>query len=534
MLANVKRRVLGRLVGGAAVALLVALPGTASAQKPPTTLKVVMHSDLKVIDPIWVSAQIGRTHAYLVYDTLFALDADLKPQPQMVDSYTVSPDGLVYTFKLRDGLAWHDGAPVKAEDCIQSVKRWAERDGVGQRLMQHTQSFDVVDDKTFKLTLKNPYGFVIASLAKPGSTVPFIMPKRVADTPGTQQIKEATGSGPWIFKADEWKPGEKVVYVKNPNYKPRAEPPSGLAGGKVAKVDRIEWLAMPDIQTAANALMTGEIDAIESLPLDLVPMVEKNKSIAFMRGKYPGQYTFRLNWLHPPLNNPKIREAIGYAIDQRPYLEAQIGNDKFFQLCKAYFICSTPLASTAAMDGRLEGNVAKARELLKQAGYDGTPLVVMHTTDLPALMNLAPVAKSQLERAGFKVDMQSMDWQTTVARTNKRDAPDKGGWSVFLTSWGALDSSDPIVSQNLNASCEKATPGWPCDKRIEELRDQFALESDAAKKKAIADEIQTRAVTLGTHYPLGEWYGQFAYRTNTKGWMPPMTAMLFWNAEKTP
>ncbi|OYX01381.1 MAG: ABC transporter substrate-binding protein, partial [Rhizobiales bacterium 32-66-8] len=175
----------------------------------------------------------------------------------------------------------------------------------------------------------------------------------------------------------------------------------------------------------------------------------------------------------------------------------------------------------------------KARELLKEAGYDGTPLVVMHTTDLPALMNLAPVAKSQLERAGFKVDMQSMDWQTTVARTNKRDALDKGGWSVFLTSWGALDSSDPIVSQNLNASCEKATPGWPCDKRIEELRDQFALESDAAKKKAIADEIQTRAVTLGTHYPLGEWYGQFAYRTNTKGWMPPMTAMLFWNAEKT-
>jgi peptide/nickel transport system substrate-binding protein len=525
---------MGLLMGLPSGLPIAASAQTAPAAAKPTTLKIVMSSDLKVIDPIWVSAQIGRTHAYLIYDTLFALDADLKPQPQMVDSYTVSPDGLVYTFKLRDGLQWHDGKPVLPEDCIQSIKRWAERDGVGQRLMQHTKGFDVVDDKTFRLTLKDSYGFVIASLAKPGSTVPFMMPKRIADTPGTTQIRDATGSGPWIFKTDEWKPGEKVVYVKNPNYRPRAEPPSGLAGAKVAKFDRIEWLALPDVQTAVTALQNGEIDAMEALPLDLLPVVEKDKSVAFLRGKYPGQYTFRLNWLHPPLDNPKIREAIGYAIDQRPYLEAQVGNDKFYQVCKAYFICDTPLASTVSMEGRLEGNAARARELLKEAGYDGTPVVLMQTTDLPALTNLAPVAKAQLERAGFKVDMQPMDWQTTVARTNKKDPLAKGGWSIFLTSWGALDSSDPIVSQNLNASCENATPGWPCDKRIEELRDQFAAESDPQKKKAIADEIQVRAVTLGTHFPLGEWYGLFAYRTSTRGWLPPMTAMLFWNAEKTP
>ena len=193
MLGRLRRRVICGLVLAAA-----ALPATAFAQKPPasgSTLKIVMTSDLKVIDPIWVSAQIIRTHAYLVYDTLFSLDADLKPQPQMVDSYTVSDDKLVYTFKLRDGLQWHDGKPVLPEDCIQSIKRWASRDGVGQRLLQHTQSFDVVDDKTFKLTLKDAYGFVLASLAKPGSTVPFMMPKRIADTPGFEQIKEATEIG---------------------------------------------------------------------------------------------------------------------------------------------------------------------------------------------------------------------------------------------------------------------------------------------------------------------------------------------------
>ncbi|MBV8393665.1 MAG: ABC transporter substrate-binding protein [Alphaproteobacteria bacterium] len=532
MQAQSRRGILGAIAGGAAL-LLAALPMTAWAQKT-STLKIVMASDLKVIDPIWVSAQIGRTHAYLIYDTLFALDADLRPQPQMVDSYTVSDDKKVYTFKLRDGLAWHDGQPVKAEDCIQSIKRWASRDGVGQRLMAHTEALDVIDDKTFKLTLKDAYGFVLFSLAKPGSTVPFMMPKRVADTPGSQQIKEATGSGPWIFKTDEWKPGEKVVYVKNPNYKPRAEPPSGLAGGKIAKFDRIEWLWIPDVQTAVSALQNGEVDAMEQLPLDLMPVLEKDKSIVFERGKFANQYTFRPNWLHPPMNNPKVREAIGYALDQRPFLEAQVGNDKFYATCKAYFICGTPLASDAGMQGRLEGNAAKSRELLKEAGYDGTPILLMHSTDLPALTNLAPVAKAQLEAGGFKVDMVDLDWQTLVGRTNKKEPLAQGGWSAFATSWGALDSSNPIVSQNLISSCENATPGWPCDKKIEELRDQFALEGDPAKRKAIADEIQVRAVTLGTHFPLGEWYILFAHRTNTKGWLPPMSAMMFWNAEKTP
>ena len=532
MRSKMRRHLIAGMAMLAAAGPLAAFAQSAP-QSAPTTLRASMHSDLKVIDPIWVSAQIARTHGYLVYDTLFALDADLNPKPQMVDSYKVSDDGLTYTFVLRDGLQWHDGKPVQAADCVQSIKRWAERDGIGQRLMQNTKDIEVVDDKTFRLVLKAPYGLVISSLAKPGSTAPFMMPKRIADTPGTQQIRDATGSGPFIFKADEWKPGEKVVYVKNPNYKPRAEPPSGLAGGKVAKVDRIEWLVLPDMQTAVSALQAGEIDLIEGIPPDLMPMLKGDKSLVTERGRYPGQFTLRLNWLHPPFDNPKIREAVGYAVAQQPFLDAQVGNPDLAKPCKTYFICGTRLATDAGMEGRLEGNVAKARELLKEAGYDGTPIVILHPTDLAFLANLAPVGKAQLERAGFKVDMQTTDWQTAVARTNKRDPLANGGWSVFLTSWGALDSNDPVISQNLNASCEKATPGWPCDKKIEELRDQFAASTDPEQQKKIAAEIQVRAATLGTHYPLGEWYGMSVRRSNVKGLMPPMTAALFWNVEKT-
>src|SRR5690242_13043678 len=228
-----------------------------------TTLRLVAHSDLKVLDPIWTTAFITRNHGYMIYDVLFAKDAHGEVQPQMVDKYEVSPDKLTWTFTLRPGLEWSDGKPVTAEDCVASIKRWGARDALGQQLLKATGELKVLDDKSFRLSLKEPFGLVLAALGKPSSNVPFMMPKRVAETDPNKQIDDYTGSGPFIFKKDEWKAGEKVVYVKNPKYKPRSEAPSMLAGGKLAKVDRVEWLAISDPATAANALLTGEIDIIE-------------------------------------------------------------------------------------------------------------------------------------------------------------------------------------------------------------------------------------------------------------------------------
>ncbi len=151
-------------------------------------------------------------------------------------------------------------------------------------------------------------------------------------------------------------------------------------------------------------------------------------------------------------------------------------------------------------------NFKKAQELLKEAGYDGTPIVLMHSTDLAVLTNLAPVAKSLMEKAGFKVDMQSMDWQTLVARRAKKDPPTAGGWNAFLTSWVAADISNPIFTGFMNAGCDKAMFGWPCDEEMEKLRDDFARETDPAKQKAIAEAVQVREAQIVTHIPLGQWY----------------------------
>src|SRR2546421_9506803 len=437
-----------------AAALLTLPCGAASAQ---VTLKAVMHSDVKIVDPIWTTAYITRNHGYMVYDTLFAMDDKGEIKPQMVDKYEVSADTLTYTFTLRDGLLWHDGKPVTAEDCVASIKRWAAKDSLGQKVMGFVDTITVGNPKTFTVKLKEQTGLLMFALGKPSSNVPFMMPKRVAETDPNTQISDFTGSGPFVFKTDEWKPGDKAVYVKFDKYKPRPEPASGLAGGKVVKDGRVEWLADSDHQQAGHSLLAGEIDYIEAPSHDLLPVAKADPNVKLVDVNPLGnQFTFRFNTLHKPFDNAKVRQAVFYAFNQEDFLKAVVGDPAYYKVCKAFFPCGSPLSSPKGLEGLLESNFEKSRALLKEAGYDGTPIVLMHSTDLAVLTNLGPVAKSLLEKGGFKVDMVSMDWQTLVARRAKKEPPAAGGWHAFLTSWVAADILNPVMMGFMNASCDKA------------------------------------------------------------------------------
>lgn len=509
-------------------ALLLAGPAVAQ----PKTLKVVMHSDLKIIDPVWTTAYIVRNHGYLIYDTLFALDGKLAPQPQMVDSWTVSDDKLTWTFKLRDGLKWQDGQPVTTADVLPSIKRFTDKDVQGGLLAKVTQEMKAVDDKSFQIVLKEPFAPMLKTLAKSASVPLFIMPKRVAELPISQQLSDTTGSGPFIFKKDEWKPGEKVVYVRNPDYVPRKEAPSGLAGGKVAKLDRIEWVSIPDTQTAINALVSGEIDMIEQPAHDLLPLIEKDRSVEVVTLDTLGStYILRFNWKQPPFNDVRIRRAAEYALNQIDFLKGAIGDPRYYKECRAVFGCGTPLQSAAGMDGILQSNFEESKKLLKEAGYDGKPIVLLQTTDLNVLINLAPVAKALLERGGFKIDMQSMDWQTQVTRRAKKDPIDKGGWNISMTAASVLLLSDPIVNQYTEASGDRAQFGWPLDEEIEKLRMDFVREADPKKQVEIAEKIQKRALDTGVLVTLGQFVQPLARRKNVSGNIASPVP-VFWNVEK--
>lgn len=495
-------------------------------------LRIAPHSNLTVLDPIWTTAYITRNHGYMVYDTLFGLDAKGKVQPQMVDTWGVSKDKKVWTFTLREGLEFHDGKPVTAEDVIASLSRWSKRDAMGERLMQFVERMEANGPRSFRIRMKEPYGLVLESLGKPSSNVPFIMPRRIAETPADKQIGEFIGSGPFVFAKDEWKPGERVVYAKFDRYRPRGEPPSGTAGGKVVKVDRVEWHIIKDPQTQANALAAGEIDIIETPAFELYESLKKNPNVQVVNMVPLGyQAIIRFNHLQPPFDNPKVRRAAMAALNQPAFLRTQVGVSELYRTCFSIYPCKTPFESSKGMEFIAKPDMKRAQQLLKESGYDGTPVVLMQPTDLVVISKLPVVGAQLLRQAGFKVDMQAMDWQTLVSRRAKKDPPSKGGWNVFFTVWASVDAIMPITMNAVSASCDKAWFGWPCDKALEDLLSAFARSEEEKERKVLAEQIQARAMEIGTHAPLGEYLIPLAARRNLKGFVTGYVQVM-WNVTK--
>jgi peptide/nickel transport system substrate-binding protein len=510
------------------IALLLALALPAAAQK---TIRIAPQSSLQVLDPFWSTATVTRSHGYMVYDTLFGTDAQSRVQPQMVEKWSTSADRRTWTFALREGLAFHDGAPVTSADVVASLARWAQKDNLGQRLAAATERWDVVDAKTFRLVLKEPFGLVLEALGKPGAHVPFILPKRLADTPADRQIDDYTGSGPYVFKRDEWKPGALVVYVKNAKYRPRAEPPSGTAGGKRVFVDRVEWHILRDAQTQINALVAGEIDLVEQPAHEHYALLRKDRNIQVLDNQHGAQVILRFNHLHAPFNDAKIRRAALVALSQEPFLRAQYVSPDLYRRCESLYPCGTPYETKAGMEGLIKGNVKRARQLLKEAGYSGAPVVILKPTDLATIARLPDVAAQQLRMAGFKVEIAAMDWNALLARRQKKEPPKAGGWSIFLTTFNGLDLANPVVNPAMNASCDKAWPGWPCDETLEILRVDFLRAPGDAEKKKIAEAAQLRSLDIGTHAALGEYFQPVAARRNLTGYLNA-PVYLYWNLDK--
>jgi peptide/nickel transport system substrate-binding protein len=517
----------------------VAIPILLSALASPAfaaskTITAVMHSDLRVIDPGITTAYMTRNHGYMVYDTLVATDSSFKVQPQMAD-WKVSDDKLTYTFTLRDGLKWHDGAPVTAEDCVASLKRWGRVDGMGQKLMDFTASIEATDARTITLKLKEPYGLVLESIGKPSSHVPFMMPKRLAETEAGKTIPEQVGSGPFKFVQAEFQPGVKAVYVKNTDYVPRKEPASWTAGGKVVKVDRVEWITMPDAQTAVNALQSGDIDFLENPPFDLMPVLEANKELTVETlSKFGFQTLGRMNFLLPPFDNVKIRRAALLAMNQKDVLDALVGNPKYYKICGAVFVCDTPLATDVGSETLVKGNgMAEAKKLLAESGYDGTPVVIMAPGDVVTLKAQPIVAAQLLRQAGFKVDVQATDWQTVVTRRASQKPVKEGGWNMFFTNWTAADVLNPVVSVSTGGRGTKGGWfGWAEDAKVEQLRDAFARASTPEEQKKIAADVQKRVLDEVIYIPLGQYLAPSAWRKSLTGVLDGPATPVFWNIDK--
>src|SRR5882757_510207 len=521
-------RNLGRrttLAGGAALAGATLIrPREARAAKAMT---VVLESEVTILDPHFITATITRTFGLHVFDMLFAMNEQGEIRPQMVDSWEVSADKLSWSFKLRDGLKWHDGAAVTAADCVASLKRWSVRDPLGKMLIADTISLEAADARTFKFVLKDPFPLMLEVLGKPNAPLPVMMPARIAATPADQRIPEPIGSGPFRFLKDQWRPGNAMVLQRNPDYLPRNEPPDFLAGGKRVKIDELTLRVMPDQSTGANALMAGEIDYMQYLPFDMLPLLEKERGVKLMGlgGIHQFQGNFRLNHASPPFDNPAVRKVMWKLVDQDATLTA-IGVPEAYRSksCPSFWMCGTPL-STDAGAGAAKFDLAAAKAELKASGYKGDPVIILEVAGSIS-QTASRLLVQNMRDAGFTVDQQPRDWPIVLARRAKKD-----GWSMFPVYSNGTDMYSPLTHFYVAATCNDF-PGWSCDNRVPELLKAFTRAATLEERKKIAAEIQVIAYEMVPSLMWGQFTIPAGYRSDLKGLIQSDYPM-FWEVDRT-
>ncbi len=517
------------LASGAALAA-AGLARPAIAQ-PAKLLKFVPHANLTSLDPVWTTASVTNIHANMIWDKLYGLDANLVPRLQMLAGDTVSADGLTWRLTLREGLFFHDGERVLAKDCVTSIARWAKRDGFGQRMAAQTAEMTAPDDRTIQIRLTKPFPHMRFALALGSS---YIMPTRMAETDAFKSISEYVGSGPYRFLPGEWVSGASAGYAKFDKYQPRNEATDSYAGGKVANFDKVEWKVMPDPSTKASALITGEVDWVDNPIFDLVPQLRKAPGVKVEVFDTLGVIAVvGMNHLYPPFNNPKLRQALLMAINQQDVIDAVLGEAS--ELGKAgagFFTPGTPNATSAGME-KLMGkrDIAAAKKAVAESGYKGERVVLMSPSDLPSLQAIAQVTDAMLKAIGINSVYTSMDWGTLITRRANREAPDKGGWNAFTTTWTGVNFLNPGNAPPLRGNGVGGWFGWPTDDKMEALREKWFEAASPAEEKAICEQIQLHAFESVPFLPMGHWFYPQATRDTLTNIAKTVTP-VFWGVKR--
>ncbi|MBC9208141.1 ABC transporter substrate-binding protein [Roseomonas aerophila] len=510
------------LQGGAALGgIALARPSLAQPARS-AALRFVPQANLTALDPIWTSAIVTQMHGYHVYDTLYGVDAQQKPHPQMAEGHTVSDDKRTWRITLRPGLRFHDGEPVRAKDAAASLERWSKRDPFGQILAKVVESWGAPDDRTIEIKLTRPFPLLLDAIAKPDANVAFIMPERLARTDANTQVSEVVGSGPYRFMKDEFVAGSRSVYAKFDGYTPRDGVADWTSGGKVAHFNRIEWNILPDPATAVAALSNGEVDWVDQPLSDLIPLLSRNRNVKVDTLATAGFLSImRLNHLQAPFNNPKVRRAVALAINQSDYMGATLGEDRsVWRECHSLFPCGTPYGTEdlSPLNAPPRG-LDRAKAALAESGYNGEKVVIINPTDFPLIGPHGQLTADLLTRLGMNVDLMDSDWGTVVQRRASREGTDKGGWSIFHTYGSAMAYINPAVSSLVKGPGANGWFGWYTSHEQEEMIQTWLDAPDEAAQKRIADAVNKKAQDDVATIPLGQFFIRTAYRSNLTGFV---------------
>jgi len=312
---------------------------------------------------------------------------------------------------------------------------------------------------------------------------------------------------------------------------PRDDTPSGSTGGKKVYLDKVVWRYIPDPWDAADDLVAGKVDWWEQPPIDFTSKIEQNPDLQTLLIDPLGtQGWLRPNCLHPPFDNKKARQALLHMTDQVTYLAWAIGQSQYYRECDSVFACGGPYSTIAGAEPLMKHDLTIARQLVKESGYDGRPVVVLHVTDIPFLNAAAIVTRQRLESIGFKVILKAMDWSTNLVARTRKEPPDKGGWNLLFTWWLAADVINPAVHFGLSGAGPRAWFGWPDVPQLEKLITDWVRAGDETKRKQLASEVQKVALSEVTYVPWGEWFQPTAFRKNVRDVLK-FGAPIFWNVK---
>lgn len=277
--------------------------------------------------------------------------------------------------------------------------------------------------------------------------------------------------------------------------------------------------------------LPARFDWWQEPPIEFIPKIERHPELqTFIFDPHGAQGWLRPNWLHPPFNNQKARQALLHMMDQATYLAWAIGQSQYYRTCYSVFPCGTTYATEVGADAMIAHDLDKARRLVKESGYDGQPIVVLHITDRPFMNAAGIVAQRRLESIGFKVILKAMEWSMNLLVRARKDPPDKGGWNLLHTWFEAADIINPAVHFGLSGAGQSAWFGWPEVPKLDKLVVDWVRLNDQTKRKELADEIQKLALSQVTYVPWREWVQPTALRKNVRD-VVKFDAPIFWNVK---
>jgi peptide/nickel transport system substrate-binding protein len=494
----------------------------------------VPQATLNSVDPIWSTSQVSRHLGFMVFEPLYGRDADGVPRPQMVGSDLMEDGGRRWTMRLRPGLVFHDGQPVLARDCVASLRRWMKRDTMGVTLTARLDALEATDDLTIVWRLSKPFPHMRALLSKVVQPV-LMMPERVALTDPFKQITEVVGSGPFRWLPDEHVLASHAAFARFDGYVPRDEAPSYMAGGHRVLLDRVEWKMIPDAGTAANALLTGEVDWIE-IPLpDLLAMLRKGSGVRTGVLDKSGQIMLlRPNHLIAPTSLASVRQTMLAAINQAEVVSAVMGADPANGIVDVGFLATGDKEiDDAGLDAiRERPSRDDLKAMLERSGYAGERLVLLHATDHIFFNPMGAVIANMLTEAGMAVDDQAMDWPTVQTRRVSKEPLDKGGWSMFPSVVAVTEYRDLLLTGFMRGNGKDGWFGWPSDPRMEEIYEAWLGSVDTAEQTRLEREYELEGLRSLPFIPLGRFRQTSAWRDDVVGILDG-PSVIFWNVTKS-